>query len=235
MTQHPEIIAIITARGGSKRLPGKNIKPLAGKPLISWTIDAVKAAHSVDRVIVSTDDEKIAYVSRLWEAEVPFMRPAALSTDSAESIDVIKHAIKELKMKKCDYTLLLQPTSPLRTTEDIEKAIAVMRAHKADAVVSVTEIPKMAHEYFTQKIDHRGILSHAAHSLGEYTAKNFASRYMWNGAIYLNRVSSILENNTFRPEDKTFALKMPKNRSIDIDTEDDFKIAECFIRSYSNK
>jgi CMP-N,N'-diacetyllegionaminic acid synthase len=229
------IVAIITARGGSKRLPGKNIKTLAGKPLIAWTIDAALYSTGVNRVVVSTDDDRIAFVSRMWGADVPFMRPAKLATDSATSIDVIIHAIKTLELEKSDYVLLLQPTSPLRTSGDINDAISIMRTNNADAVVSVTEIPKMAHDYITQKIDENGILSEAAHSLGEYFNPDFPSRYMWNGAIYLNRVGSILKDKTFRPEDRTFALKMPKERSIDIDTELDFTLAECIIRNYLRK
>lgn len=230
-----ELVAVITARGGSKRLPGKNIKTLAGKPLIAWSIDAALNSSGVNRVVVSTDDEKIAFVSRMWEAEVPFMRPAELSTDSAQSIDVILHAIKKLNLKKSDDVLLLQPTSPLRTSEDINNAISIMRTHHSDAVVSVTEISKMAHEYITQTIDENGILSEAVHSLGEYVNKDFPKRYMWNGAIYLNRVESLLKDKTFRPKERTFALEMPKERSIDIDTELDFALAECIIRNRLHK
>jgi len=229
------IVAIITARGGSKRLPGKNIKTLAGKPLIAWTIDAALYSTGVNRVVVSTDDDRIAFVSRMWGADVPFMRPAKLATDSAVSIDVIIHAIKTLELKKSDYVLLLQPTSPLRTSEDINNAISIMRNRHADAVVSVTAIPKMAHDYITQKIDENGILSEATHSLGEYFNPDFPARYMWNGAIYLNRVESLLKDKTFRPEDRTYALEMPKERSIDIDTELDFALAECIIRNYLRK
>jgi CMP-N,N'-diacetyllegionaminic acid synthase len=230
-----ELVAVITARGGSKRLPGKNIKTLAGKPLIAWTIDAALNSSGVNRVVVSTDDDKIAFVSRMWDAEVPFMRPQELATDSAKSIDVVIHAIKKLNLKKSDDILLLQPTSPLRTSEDINDAISIMRNRHADAVVSVTAIPKMAHDYITQKIDENGILSEAAHSLGEYFNPDFPARYMWNGAIYLNRVESILKDKTFRPEDRTYALEMPKERSIDIDTELDFKIAECIIRNFLHR
>src|SRR3989339_1726633 len=141
MYKKKNIIAIIPARAGSKGLPGKNIRLLLGKPLISWTIEHALSSKYIDKVIVSTDDRKIAEISRKCGAAVPFIRPAKLATDKAKGIDVILHAVRwfEKKRNKFDLIMLLQPTSPLRTAGDIEAAIELLFEKKAGAVVSVCE------------------------------------------------------------------------------------------------
>jgi CMP-N,N'-diacetyllegionaminic acid synthase len=189
------IIAVITARGGSKRLPGKNIKLLAGKPLIAWTIDTALKSKEVDRVIVSTEDINIAEIAKSYGAEVPFLRPSELAEDNTLSIDVIIHVIKELGLNEDDYILLLQPTSPLRGIEDIKKCIDQIQYNILDAVVSTTE--------GTEKP---------------------------NGAIYLNKVSSLVTTRTFYPEGKTTWYAMPIERSIDIDTVEQFEQAESLLK-----
>lgn len=194
MMARPKLIAIITARGGSKRLPGKNIKIISGKPLIAWTIKVALKVKEINRVIVSTEDVTITGIAKSYGAEVPFLRPSELAEDNTPSIDVVIHAIKELGLNEDDYILLLQPTSPLRTSEDIENTISIMHTHKPDAVVSTTE--------GTEKP---------------------------NGALYLNRVRSLLESRSFYPSGKTRWYIMPTERSIDIDTEDDFDRAEHIL------
>jgi len=190
----PKLIAIITARGGSKRLPGKNIKIISGKPLIAWTIAVALEVKEINRVIVSTEDTTISGIARRCGAEVPFLRPPELAEDNTPSIDVVLHTIKELGLNKDDYILLLQPTSPLRTSDDIKNTISIMHTHKPDAVVSTTE--------GTEKP---------------------------NGALYLNRVRSLLESKSFYPTGKTMWYIMPIERSIDIDTKDDFDRAEHIL------
>ena len=140
MYNNKEVLAIIPARGGSKRLPGKNIKDLNGKPLIAWTIDAALRSKYIDKSVVSTDDEIIAEISQKYGAEVPFIRPKELATDTASSIDVILHAINFYKTKgePFEYVILLQPTSPLRTTEDIDHAFEMLN-EETKAIVSVCE------------------------------------------------------------------------------------------------
>ncbi|CEO88250.1 acylneuraminate cytidylyltransferase family protein [Syntrophaceticus schinkii] len=131
MYKGKKILGLIPARGGSKGLPGKNIKPLCGKPLIAWAIEQGLASKYLDKVIVSTDDEEIAKVSRSFGAEVPFMRPGELATDAAKTIDVVVHALEFLKQRgglEFDYLALLEPTSPLRKNGDIDKSIARTRA-----------------------------------------------------------------------------------------------------------
>ena len=130
------ILGLIPARGGSKGLPRKNIRPLLGKPLIAWTIEQALASEYLDRVVVSTDDEKIAEISRKYGAKVPFMRPKESAADEARRIDVVLHAIDWMEKNDNSYDLimLLQPTSPLRTSEDIDKAIKLFISKKADSL-----------------------------------------------------------------------------------------------------
>ena len=189
-----KIIGLITARGGSKRLPGKNIKILAGKPLIAWTIDAAIESGTCTRIFVSTEDETISHVSKQWGAEV-LVRPKALAKDDTLSIDVIVHTINELGLNNNDYIMLLQPTSPLRTSGDIRKCISYMEKTNSDNIVSTT--------FGTEKP---------------------------NGAIYLNKVSSLLTTRTFYPEGKTVWYVMPAERSVDIDTDQDFQLAEYLLK-----
>ena len=128
MIGQQRLLAIIPARGGSKRLPGKNIMDLAGKPLIAWTIEAALNSKYIDRVVVSTDDQEISNVSIKYGVEVPFLRPKSLATDDASSIDTIINVLGEIKIidQHYEYIVLLQPTSPLRTEIDIDKAIELL-------------------------------------------------------------------------------------------------------------
>lgn len=137
------VIAIIPARGGSKGIPRKNLVPIAGRPLIAYTIDAARAARSLDKVIVSTDDQEIADVAKTLGAEVPFMRPAALAADTTPMLAVLTHALEwaEKHGDKVDAVVLLQPTSPLRAAKHIDEAVALFFKHEATSVVSVTEVP----------------------------------------------------------------------------------------------
>jgi CMP-N,N'-diacetyllegionaminic acid synthase len=188
------IFGVITARGGSKRLPGKNIKTLAGKPMIAWTIDAANESNVLSNVYVSTEDDEIAHVARQWGAEV-VIRPKVLAKDTTLSIDVIVNVINELGLDNNDYIMLLQPTSPLRTRGDIRKCVAHLKTTKSDNIVSAT--------VGTEKP---------------------------NGAIYLNKVSSLLSTRTFYPEGRTVWYVMPAERSVDIDTDQDFQLAEYLLK-----
>src|SRR5262245_42726679 len=152
-------LGLITARESSKRLPGKNLKPLCGKPLISYTIEAALASSRLDRVVVSTDGEEIAAVARRWGAEVPFLRPKELATDEASSVDVMVHTLSWFQRQENaspDALVLLQPTSPLRTATHIDEAIALYEARKADCVVAVSEPDR--HPYWMKTIDAEGQL-----------------------------------------------------------------------------
>src|SRR5580704_13363907 len=150
-----KILGLITARGGSKGIPRKNIIPVAGKPLLAWTIEAARGSASVDRVVLSTDDEEIAGVGRQFGAEVPFMRPGALAGDTAGSLGVALHALDWAAREgggEPGYLLILQPTSPLRTSEDIDAVFELALERQAPAVLGVRETVSPSHPYDSWKL-----------------------------------------------------------------------------------
>lgn len=220
------IIALIPARGGSKGLPRKNILLFAGKPLIAWTIEQALASNYLDRVIVSTDDNEIADVSKSYGADVPFIRPKELATDDAKAIDVISHTIDYLLKHDgpFDILLLLQPTSPLRTSQDIENAIALLFAKKAKAVVSVCEAKH--HPYWSNTLPEDGCMKDFIRlDILNKNRQELPIFYRLNGAIYLTYCDYLKKDSGFFG-DRTYAYIMPPERSIDIDTKVDFRLAE---------
>jgi CMP-N,N'-diacetyllegionaminic acid synthase len=227
----PAIIALITARGGSKALPGKNLRLLGGKPLIVWSIEAARQSRSVARVVVSTDDEAIAEVSRAAGAEVPFLRPAEISRDDSPHIAASDHALHWLEAHggaQPDYVLLLQPTSPFRTSADIEAAIALAREKNAVAVVSVCEAKP--HPCKTYGLTAEGTLADFVPCDVPYRRRqDLPPAFHDNGAIYLNRRESLLRDRTHIPPG-TVPYVMPPERSLDIDTAWDLALAELVIR-----
>jgi len=198
MHKSSHILCIITARGGSKRLPGKNIKLLLGKPLIAYGIEAAKKSKYIDRVIVSTDSEEIAAVARGYGAEVPFMRPMELAQDDTPSVPVLQHAVNVVEEAgdTVDIMVLVQPTSPLVLASDIDAAIEKLVASGAPTCVSVSE------------------------STGKL-----------NGAVYAVRRTALMEGDTVNNQKDGTTLPMPAERSVDVDTEEDFRMAESYLRS----
>jgi len=228
------ILGLIPARGSSKGLPRKNIKLLLGKPLIAWTIEQALASKYLDRVLISTDDKEIAEISKKYGAEIPFMRPKKLATDEAKGIDVVLHAIDWLKKKserkQYDLLMLLQPTSPLRTKEDIDKAIELLFLKEAKAIVSVCEVDQ--HPLWSNTLPEDGCMKDFIRK--EIMNKNRQELpvfYRLNGAIYLAYCNYIKEQESFFGG-KTFAHIMPRERSIDIDSEVDLNLAEVLIRIF---
>jgi len=233
MYKGKNILGLIPARGGSKGLPRKNIKPLLGKPLIAWTIEQALASEYLDKVIVSTDEKEIADISKKYGAEVPFIRPKELAEDNAKGIDVVLHAIDWLKennkQKQYDLIMLLQPTSPLRITEDIDKAIELLFSKDAKAIVSVCEVDY--HPLWSNTLPEDGCMKDFIRK--EIINKNRQELpifYRLNGAIYLTYCKYLKERKSFFGKE-TFAYIMPKSRSVDIDNEIDFKLAEILIKN----
>jgi CMP-N,N'-diacetyllegionaminic acid synthase len=211
-------IGIITARGGSKGIPRKNLRTVAGKPLIAWTIEAGLASGRLERLILSTDDEEIAETARHFGAEVPFMRPASLSGDDISSFAVVEHALDWLERdsRLPDYILLLQPTSPLRTAADISNALALAAERNSDAVVGVSECSP--HPFLARTIDKDGTLEEFLKAEQKYHRRqDFPPVYAINGAIYLNRPRSLRATRSLIPRG-TQAYVMPPERSIDVDS-----------------
>ncbi|MFZ7791700.1 cytidylyltransferase domain-containing protein [Acinetobacter lwoffii] len=224
------VTALIPARGGSKRLPRKNVKLLNSKPLIAWSVEVAKASKYIDRVIVSTEDEEIKQISEQYGAEVPFIRPEHLSNDTASSFDVIKHAIEQLGIEDQNHLIvLLQPTSPLRTTFDIDKALEFFKTNDADGVVSISECehsPLWANslpENFSMKNFIRPeLVGKRSQDLPKY--------YRLNGSIYIYQTQKLLSANKIFYNAKVFGFEMSHQSSVDIDSKLDFLIAEAIIK-----
>ncbi len=225
------VLAVITARGGSKTVPRKNVVPVAGRPLIAWTIESALGAACLDRVIVSTDDEEIAEVARREGAEVPFARPAELSGDASPHIPVVQHAVSWVETHqglRPESVLLLQPTTPLRTSEDIEEAFRILQETACDSVVSVCEAA--THPYLTKRITADGRIQDFVETPTGYLARqSLPPVYALNGAIYLVRRDILMERGTFQTEN-TCAYIMPPERSMDIDTPWDLLLADLILR-----
>jgi CMP-N,N'-diacetyllegionaminic acid synthase len=218
-----KILALVPARGGSKGLPGKNIRPLHGKPLISWTIEAALGARCISRVLVSTDDPEIAEVARAAGASAPFLRPAEIAHDTASVFDAIIHALDHME-EEFDYVALLQPTSPLRLSIDIDDAFDAMTAKRVSSVVSTSPLHKPQRFLTLREPDNR---------LKLWLEKDEAAEErpvieMLNGAIYIAQVEMLRRTRSFICSD-TLAHLMPFERSWDIDSIFDFMICEMML------
>lgn len=230
MLGHRKVLALIPARGGSKRVPGKNLRSISGQPLIGWTIRAAAHTEQIDRVVVSTDCEEIARVSKMLGAEVPFTRPANLSGDHATSDAVILHALEELGHQDFEVVVILQPTSPLRLSEDIAGALVVMDKKQADGIVSVCECEHPP--YWSNVLPPN-------RSMGGFVRKEFQGQrsqdlpvqYRLNGAIYAFKTEFIKDHGGIQYMDSVYAFEMPASRSVDIDHESDFLVAEALLRN----
>jgi CMP-N-acetylneuraminic acid synthetase len=225
------VLGLIPARANSKRLPGKNTKLLAGKPLIQWSIEAGRSCAHIDVVCVSTDDDKIAKISLELEADVPFIRPDELANDMALTVDVVRHAIEFYRSKNIDfgYVVLLQPTSPLRTAVHVTKAIELFIEKKADAVISVC---KMEHSpLWSNLIPEDGSLrSFIRDDVKNVRSQDLSDYYRLNGAIYIVNVDRLLEQNSLFLTDNIFSYKMAVTESVDIDEGSDFTYADFLMR-----
>lgn len=224
----PDVIAIIPARGGSKGVPHKNIRLLCGKPLVAYSIEAALGSEYIDRVVVSTEDEEIAQVSREYGAEV-VRRPSELAQDGTPSLPVYQHAIRHLGETE-DYrpeiTVVLQPTSPLRLAEDIDRAIESFVEAKCDSVVGVCEVEHPPHWMYTLTGNRLKPLIKDGEKVGR--RQDAPKVYRLNGAVYVTSRDMMMKENRLLGRD-TRAYIMPLERSIDIDTELDFKLAALLI------
>lgn len=220
------VLALIPARGGSKGVPGKNIRPAGGKPLIAWTIEAAKASRYVDRVILSSDDPAIAAVAKQFGCEVPFMRPAELATDEADSMDVIRHALKTLP-EHYDYLVLLQPTSPLRRSADIDGALERCLQGATQTCVTVCEPDKSPYWMMTMAADGSVQPLFRADQIPA-RRQDAPPIFALNGAVYVAPTEHLAAGGAFLTP-TTAGYPMPKERSFDIDTELDLRLADFLL------
>jgi len=228
-----KILGVITARGGSKGIPRKNIKDLAGKPLIAYTIEVGRKSKYLTRCILSSDDEEIIEISKSYGADAPFVRPESLAQDKSTSMSVVQDALTWLKKnnsEEYDYLMILQPTSPLRTAEDIDNSIEIAIKKNADSVMSVMELDdfslkklkKIKNGLILPFIENEGIKSDRRQDLEKV--------YKRNCAIYLTKTELIMNGDLFGK--KSYAYLMPEERSVDINRLIDFDLAEFFLKKY---
>ena len=227
MIDNKKILAIIPARGGSKRLPRKNVLDLNGEPLLAWSIKAGLRSKYIDKVVVTSDDADILNIAKYYGV-LSINRPIELSSDTATTFDAVEHAIENIKYY--DYIVLLQPTSPLRTEWHIDKAIEFLINKEADAIVSVCEM------------DHSPLWSNTLDdtlSMAEFLTKSIKNKrsqdldsyYRINGAIYICDTKKLLKEKGFFIENRIYAFKMDGETSIDIDNEIDFQLADLILKN----
>ena len=237
MLKDKRILAVIPARGGSKRLKNKNLLFLSHKPLIAWTMQAAQESLYIDEIIVSTDSKEIAKEANRFGLQTPFVRPSELSGDEARSIDVVRHAIQWLKEhegKSFDYVVLLQPTSPLRNAKHIDSALLQLHNQSADAVVSVCE---NEHSPLWSNVlpENQSLENFLKPEYINSRSQDLAQFYRLNGAIYICDVSRLLKEDTFFIKDKIYAYIMEQMDSVDIDTLLDFLVAETILKYKENE
>ncbi len=233
-----KILGVITARGGSKGIPKKNIKKLDKHPLIAYTISVAKKSKLIDHLIVSTDSEEIATVSKKYGAEVPFMRPEELSSDIAKHVPVLQHAVgfMEKRLKTTfDYVVLLQPTSPFRTPEDVDLTIKQLIKLNADSAVSLVAITDnhpikakayrdgFVYSYFNNVVEPEGM-----------RRQELPTAYKRSGAVYVMKRDLLMKDGLFYGK-KIAGHIVPEERSIDIDNEKDWIVAEYMLKKLKNK
>lgn len=227
MIDGKKVIALIPARAGSKRLPGKNILSLAGKPLLAWTIEAAKKSKYIDDVIVSTDDQATLLVAQEFGACCPELRPKHLSTDEATTQSVLFHVINRFGSDS-QVVILLQPTSPLRNEKHIDEALELFNEKEAYSIVSLTpcEHPPEWSNVLPENKSLKGFLKNN----GGKRSQEIETSYRLNGAIYIYDIERLLSTNSMEFEKDTYAYIMPNEVSLDIDYKLDFDICEYLIR-----
>ncbi len=226
-----KILGLINARGGSKGIPRKNIKPLNGKPLISWTIDAALESEYISRLVVSTDDEEIANVARTSGADVPFIRPDYLASDKSIQIDSVKHAINFLEESGefFEYVVILQPTVPLRSTEDIDGSINLLLSNEVDSVITICDIGGR-HPLTCYENIHDDNLKPLYDSDAKGVLRQEFKEILWrNGAVYaMSRDTIMIKNSLYG--DSIMGYRMPEERSFNVDSIFDWNILDSYIK-----
>ncbi len=225
------ILGVIPARGGSKTIRRKNVKLLLGRPLIAYTIAPALKSRMLTRVIVSSDNAEIIGVARRYGADVPFVRPKKLATDLALALDVMKHAVLEAERqegKKYDYAVMLQPTTPLRTTEDIDGALEKLVRTGADSVISVVGVGPIHPMRMKLIVDDR-LVDYTKEGVENMPKELLPPVYIRNGAIYAVKRDVLVEKHSFKGEDCR-PYPMPEGRSVNIDSQMDFLLAEALMK-----
>ena len=228
-----KILAIIPARSGSKRIPHKNIKMLGGKPLVAWSIEAAIKANKFYKVVVSSDDEKIAAISREYGAEVPFLRNPEFASDTATVINAVLEVVEHFERNgiKLDAVMLLQPTSPFRSVKSIDQAIELYTNSVGESVVSVSRA--LVHPYWCKKVVN-GILEAFVDTPDDIVntrSQDLPEAYQLNGAIYLSSLDNLKRNKSFYSKSTHALVIESEYEGIDIDTPLDWLVAEAILKN----
>lgn len=234
------VLGLIPARGGSKGIPGKNIYPLDGKPLLAYTCEAARQSKQLQRVILSTDSQEIADVGTRYGVEVPFLRPEQYAQDNTPSIDVVLHTLEWLKKNENwipDAVVLLQPTSPLRRAKHIDQALQMFHEQQSETVVSVVKVPHRFSPYTIQKL-HDGLLQDFWEqdvSFDRFRRQDIPELYARNGpAVLITRTEVLLQSKSFYGN-KVVPYIMEEEYSLDIDDMSDLHLAEFMLAARENK
>jgi len=226
------ILGVIPARGGSKGVPRKNIRPLAGKPLIAYTIEAALSSHVLDDVVVGTEDPEIAKVAQQYGAQVPFMRPAELASDQAQTHPVVVHCLEFMENhtgKPYDIIVLLQPTTPMRTAQDIQDGVTLIQSTGADSVVSVTSVEGYHPFRMKRIVGDNQLINLIDQGFEDMRPRQVLPPvYLRSGDLYIATRATVIDRQTMVGPDSR-AIVIPPQRAINIDTERDFMLAEYIL------
>jgi CMP-N,N'-diacetyllegionaminic acid synthase len=228
------VLALIPARAGSKGLPGKNTRPLLGKPLINWSIETALTSKYIDDVVVSTDSLEIAEIARLAGANIPFIRPADLATDTATSVDVAIHALSEINSRigtKYDFIVLLEPTSPIRKTTDLERMLEKLNSNSSifDGIISLGEVRE--HPSYMKKLNGDRFSNLIKDSPSTSRRQDNEPVYFPYGLAYIVKCSTLIDEQTFYPENCTYHIIEPE-QCYEIDSIQDFAFVESLLSKY---
>ncbi|RJR49543.1 MAG: acylneuraminate cytidylyltransferase family protein [Desulfobacteraceae bacterium] len=226
-----EVLGVIPARGGSKGVPRKNIRPLCGVPLIAYTIRAAQACPRLSDVVVSTDDQEIQKIAVEQGASAPFLRPPELATDRALSIATVQHAVREMESRRgrsYDYVAMLQPTTPLRTADDLTEALTRLIESGADGIISIIDVDNW-HPMKMKRLLGDRLVDYEKPPVENPPRQILPTVYMVNGAIYATKRDVLMNRGTFQG-DYCLGYVMPSERSVNIDSQLDFLMAEHLLK-----
>jgi CMP-N-acetylneuraminic acid synthetase len=232
MAASPRILGVVPARGGSKGIPGKNTRPLGGVPLIAYTIRAARACGLISKVVVTTDAPAIRDLALEYGADAPFLRPAELATDTALAVPTIQHAVREMeRLESCsyDYVAMLQPTTPFRTSEDLDEALGRLVSSGADGIISVVNVGNW-HPMKMKVFRGDQLVDYEKPPVENPPRQTLPPVYMVNGALYATRRDVLVHRGSFQG-DRCLGYEMPAERSVNIDSELDFVLAEYVLRT----
>ncbi len=232
MIDHKKVLAIIPARGGSKGLPHKNLIEVGGKPLLAWTIIEALKSRLIDRLILSSEDVEIIEIAKKWGCEIPFVRPSNLATDNATTAEVALHTLKKLD-DNYDYVVILQPTSPLRSYQDIDNCIEDCHHRNTSSCVTVSKAEKSP--FWMYFLDNGNHMQAVIDTTNRPTRRQeLPPAYALNGAVYVVKSECLQKTGKFIHKD-TIAHIMPWERSIDIDTKTDLNIFRYLLTTTKNR